>query len=97
MIRKLNGCSNNNNNNNNNNYNNKYIDYRGGSAAQSSLIQLIDIIFEVKHKEKSVVNFLKEMHNYMPLQHKQFLQEMEKNFSKYSLKKNIVIIIITKI
>lgn len=49
----------------------------GGSAAQSSLIQMIDLAFGVKHKEEHSNSFLILMRQYMPLQHRQFLEYLE--------------------
>ena len=63
-----------------------YVNYAGGSAAQSSLIQLIDRMFAVKHEKDSVKNFLKDMHNYMPRQHRKFLEYVENQYEHYSLK-----------
>jgi indoleamine 2,3-dioxygenase len=52
------------------------IKYAGGSAAQSTLIQVYDDFFGVKHKEEHGVNFLKDMRNYMPLKHRQYLEDI---------------------
>jgi indoleamine 2,3-dioxygenase len=49
------------------------IRYAGGSAAQSSIIQVYDIFFGVTHKN----GFLKEMRNYMPGLHRDFLTYLE--------------------
>jgi indoleamine 2,3-dioxygenase len=52
------------------------IRYAGGSAAQSTLIQVYDDFFGVKHTEEHGVNFLKDMRNYMPLKHRQYLEDI---------------------
>ena len=49
----------------------------GGSAAQSSLIQMLDIAFGVEHKEQKSNDFLLLMRQYMPLQHRLFLEYLE--------------------
>ncbi len=49
----------------------------GGSAAQSSLIQMLDIAFGVKHDEEQSRAFLILMRSYMPLQHRLFLEYLE--------------------
>lgn len=49
----------------------------GGSAAQSSLIQMLDIAFGVTHKEEKSSAFLVLMRAYMPLQHRIFLEYLE--------------------
>jgi indoleamine 2,3-dioxygenase len=51
-----------------------YIEYGGGSAAQSSLIQAEDIFLGVEHPGD---DFLKSMREYMPEPHKQYLQHQE--------------------
>lgn len=66
-----------------------YIKYTGGSAAQSSLIQLIDIIFDVDHKTPSVKAFLKDMHQYMPEAHRVFLQQVKLQYQESSLKRYV--------
>jgi len=50
----------------------RIISYDGGSAAQSSLIQTLDIFFSVKHDGKHK-QFLDRMHDYMPQMHAEFL------------------------
>ena len=57
------------------------ISYEGGSAAQSSLIQIEDIFFGIKHPHDT---FLMEMRDYMPLAHKEYL---EHTTSRMNLKK----------
>lgn len=47
--------------------------FHGGSAAQSSLIQMFDATFAVKHNSP----YLKEMRNYMPPKHVDFLKFLE--------------------
>jgi indoleamine 2,3-dioxygenase len=49
----------------------------GGSAAQSSLIQMLDIAFGVEHSEDNSNAFIILMRQYMPLQHRLFLEYLE--------------------
>ncbi len=49
----------------------------GGSAAQSSLIQALDIAFAVAHEEKHSAAFLINMRTYMPQPHRAFLEYLE--------------------
>lgn len=49
------------------------IRYNGGSAAQFSMIQVFDIFFGVQHKN----NFLRNMREYMPGAHRDFLVWLE--------------------
>ena len=50
-----------------------YNKMAGGSNAQSSLTQFYDIILGVEHKD----SYLKEMRNYMPKNHRDFLEALE--------------------
>lgn len=50
----------------------------GGSAAQSSLIQFIDRVLGVEHEGKNK-EFLDEMLDYMPRNHRLFLKELSKH------------------
>lgn len=60
--------------------------FGGGSAAQSSLIQLIDIILGIIHESEHGSRFLLDQRKYMPKMHRDFLTDMEKFFSDNSLK-----------
>lgn len=51
------------------------VKYKGGSAAQSSLIQVYDKLLGIKHNKSK--DFLIEMHNYMPNAHKQYLNAIK--------------------
>lgn len=57
-------------------YNHAPIKFKGGSAAQSSLIQVFDIFFNVKHVGHAK-EFLTEMRSYMPGKHRDFLLYLE--------------------
>jgi indoleamine 2,3-dioxygenase len=54
------------------------LEYKGGSAAQSSLIPVIDIFLGISHPQKHAREFLDEMRSYMPGKHRQFLIDFEK-------------------
>lgn len=51
------------------------LKFVGGSAAQSTLIQVYDKFFGIEHKESN--KFLTEMRTYMPKQHREFLDNIE--------------------
>ncbi|EAU32743.1 predicted protein [Aspergillus terreus NIH2624] len=59
-----------------------WLQYCGGSNAQSSLIQLFDIILGVKQSgpgiRRACTSFHQEMRQYMPGPHRDFLAQMEK-------------------
>jgi len=60
-------------------YNGEYyekLEYKGGSAAQSSLIQTWDILLGVNHVQHAK-DFFAEMRNYMPYSHMCFLNTLE--------------------
>uniref|UniRef100_A0A6C0C9H6 Indoleamine 2,3-dioxygenase n=1 Tax=viral metagenome TaxID=1070528 RepID=A0A6C0C9H6_9ZZZZ len=50
-----------------------HVRWSGGSAAQSSIIQVLDIFFGIKHAHP----FLNKMREYMPTKHRQFLTWLE--------------------
>ena len=49
----------------------------GGSAAQSSLLQSIDLILGVNHNHPDSSPFLLEMRNYMPRKHRNFIKYLQ--------------------
>ncbi|KAH8427068.1 indoleamine 2,3-dioxygenase [Aspergillus melleus] len=53
----------------------EYRQYSGGSNAQSSLIQLFDIALGIEH-EPSAGSFMEDMRQYMPGDHRRFLEDM---------------------
>lgn len=72
----------------------RYVQYSGGSNAQSSIIQFFDIVLGVEHRptrqkkastdqdikkpSKPDDNFIKEMRKYMPGKHAQFLEQVHR-------------------
>lgn len=74
----------------------EWLQYRGGSNAQSSLIQFFDVVLGVKHHSEGADiagkgaekdGFHKEMRMYMPRQHREFLEYVEQitNIREYVL------------
>lgn len=61
----------------------KYSRYRGGSGAQSTLIQLFDLVLGVDHNHDQSKSFLKEMEQYMPKKHALILTECESNLRSF--------------
>ncbi|KAE8376139.1 indoleamine 2,3-dioxygenase [Aspergillus bertholletiae] len=53
----------------------EYRQYRGGSNAQSSLIQLFDVVLGIEHSSSEQA-FLLEMREYMPGPHRRFLESI---------------------
>ncbi|ESO84723.1 hypothetical protein LOTGIDRAFT_236096 [Lottia gigantea] len=56
--------------------NNKPIKALGGSAAQSTILQTIDAVLGIKHKDEKE-KFLKLMRKYMLPKHRQFIEDIE--------------------
>jgi indoleamine 2,3-dioxygenase len=62
------------------------IYYKGGSAAQSTLIQILDVLLhENEIGCEFSKNFLKEMLNYMPSKHKKYVLNLKTNKEEYNL------------
>ncbi len=51
--------------------------WNGASGAQSSMIQVFDIVLGIKHDD-SRTKLLKDIRSYMPLKHRQYLSDLEK-------------------
>ena len=49
------------------------IFFKGGSAAQSSIVPCENIFFNVQHPQKNIQEFLEEMRGYMPEKHRNLL------------------------
>jgi indoleamine 2,3-dioxygenase len=55
--------------------------YRGETGAQSSIIPALDCFFGITHQKDELSVYLKEMRDYMPMDHRDFLEKLEKNGS----------------
>ena len=53
------------------------LNFDGGSAAQSTLIQAIDIVFNIQHDPKHGKDFLESQRKYMPIKHQNYLHSLE--------------------
>ena len=54
-------------------YNNERQQCSGGSAAQSTLLPIFDSALGIKHESSSSSEFIKEMREYMPKEHRAFI------------------------
>jgi indoleamine 2,3-dioxygenase len=52
------------------------VQYNGGSAAQSSLLQAIDAALGIRHDHGLTKDFLLSMRDYMPPQHRAFIEDI---------------------
>jgi indoleamine 2,3-dioxygenase len=52
--------------------------YVGGSAGQSSLIQVIDALMGVQHGESMSGAYLRNVRQYMPIEHRRFVEDVER-------------------
>ncbi len=53
------------------------LNYRGEIGAQSSLLPLLTAFLKVPHAESTLTRHLNDMCNYMPLQHRQMIKNIE--------------------
>ena len=60
-------------------YKNQPQSFRGETGAQSAIIPSMDAFFGITHDNDLLGEYLKEMRLYMPAQHRQFLEWLEKN------------------
>ena len=58
-------------------FNNIPQTFRGETGAQSSIVPAFQIALGVQHKESLLTTHLKDMRNYMPLAHREFLTNLE--------------------
>jgi len=58
-------------------YNNKPQFFRGETGAQSSIMPTLDGAMGIQHSEDSLRHYLNEMREYMPLEHRNFIEEIE--------------------
>ncbi len=67
--------------------------YHGGSAAQSTLLPLLDSLLDIQHQENHSAYFLREMRKYMPPPHVAYLKMIENGPSTYAFcKKDTVLL-----
>lgn len=59
-------------------YQGKPQQFRGETGAQSGIIPVLDALFGITHTEDELRVYLREMREYMPLHHREFLQAIEK-------------------
>lgn len=58
-------------------YGGKPQQFRGETGAQSGIIPVLDALFGIGHSEDELQVYLREMREYMPLHHREFLQAVE--------------------
>lgn len=56
--------------------NNKPMNYRGETGAQSSIMPFLDSFLKIPHEKSILTEHLKDMRQYMPQEHRQFLEEV---------------------
>ena len=72
-------------------YKNKPQQFRGETGAQSSIIPLLDALFDVKHKKDSLRDYLEEMLLYMPPAHRELIYQTKKNYKSKNLMQRILL------
>ncbi|MCS6962345.1 MAG: indoleamine 2,3-dioxygenase [Deltaproteobacteria bacterium] len=55
--------------------------FRGETGAQSTIIPCLDAFFGIEHEDDPLKTYLLEMRDYMPVEHKNFLEKLEKKGS----------------
>jgi indoleamine 2,3-dioxygenase len=58
-------------------YENKPQQFRGETGAQSSIIPVMDAVFNIEHQNDLLRAYLQEMRIYMPYEHRDFLEKIE--------------------
>jgi hypothetical protein len=66
------------------------FNFAGGSAAQSTFIQALDIVLGVKHEAEHGINFLLDQRKYMPAKHQEYLSLLESKYNAHPLKNAIM-------
>lgn len=59
-------------------YEEKPQQFRGSTGAQSSIIPTMDALFNIVHENDPLLEFLIELREYMPPQHRAFIKEVQK-------------------
>ncbi len=52
--------------------------FRGQTGSQSSIMPAMDALFQVRHSDDPLKAFLDELHNYRPVQHRRFVEDLAK-------------------
>lgn len=53
------------------------IDFRGETGAQSSIMPCLEALLKITHQPNALTQHLRDMRNYMPAQHRQFLTQVQ--------------------
>jgi indoleamine 2,3-dioxygenase len=59
--------------------------YRGETGAQSGIVPVLDAVFGITHADDPLRQYLLEMREYMPKEHRMFLEDVEKKLSLRSV------------
>lgn len=51
--------------------------FRGQTGSQSSIVPAMDALFGIKHENDSLREFLAELHQYRPISHRRFIDDLE--------------------
>ncbi|MDA4128399.1 MAG: indoleamine 2,3-dioxygenase [Thaumarchaeota archaeon] len=64
--------------------------FRGETGAQSSIVPSLDVALGVKHQRTGLTDYVKDMRNYMPKPHREFIRALEENERLRPLRKHLL-------
>jgi len=65
-------------------FDNKPQNYRGETGAQSSLVPAIQLALGIRHKNSMLTGHLNDMRQYMPFNHRMYLETLEASVEPYN-------------
>lgn len=71
-------------------FNNQPQTFRGETGAQSSIIPAFIAALGIRHRDSMLTHHLREMRDYMPPNHRQFLANLEAKFANQNLREDAI-------
>ena len=57
----------------------KHQEFRGQTGSQSSIVPTMDALFQIDHAMDPLREYLLELHQYRPIQHRRFIEDVQKH------------------